>query len=37
MDGDVPHGSPRTPKRLCGFDPFVLEAEKQEDNGPVRI
>ena len=37
MDGDVPHGSPRAPKRLCGFDPFVLEAEKQEDNGPVRI
>ena len=37
MDGDVPHDSPRTPKRLCGFDPFVLEAEKQEDDGPVRI
>lgn len=37
MEGDFPHGSPRPPKRLCGFDPFVLEAERQEDDGPVRI
>ncbi len=37
MDGNFPHGSPLPPKRLRGFDPFVLEAEKQESDGPVRI